>query len=312
MSNNILRSRSETTDERRTGPDAGGSSVDRTLLEAGSAVDAAHRSRLYGLVALALDRPGDDHREAMADGAFIEELRESASIYDDKRIEQAIDRVADAYTDLDKHRREWASLFGVEEGVTVSPYQLTYLPGPLVTTVRELADMKGFYQAFGLEIAPEERDRGDNIVFQVEFLSHLLFREATLRQENDTEGVSVVVGAQRSFLEDHLGRWYWRFAEEVAKQDTGGFYVAVAELLAALVEEDIDRLGADPEWVPDDPEVTEWNEGVFGDSGRNCGGCGAVDDDGEAPTDAGLMDTYGPPDEDRLPDIDEYGPLNDE
>lgn len=52
------------------------------------------------------------------------------------------------------------------------------------------------------------------------------------------------------------------------------FYAALADLLAALVEYDIERFALDPDWVPDDPEVLEWNEDVFGDSGRSCGGCG--------------------------------------
>ncbi|WP_233710798.1 hypothetical protein [Natronococcus pandeyae] len=87
-------------------------------------------------------------------------------------------------------------------------------------------------------------------------------------------GVAIVVDARRSFLEDHLGRWLWRFADEVIARDDG-FYAALADLLAVLVEDDLETLELGPESVPDTPEVTEWNEDVFGDAGRGCGGCGA-------------------------------------
>jgi len=39
----------------------------------------------------------------------------------------------------------------------------------------------------------------------------------------------------------------------------------------------IEKGDVDPDWVPDHPEVIEWNEDIFGDSGRGCGGCGISD-----------------------------------
>ncbi len=131
------------------------------------------------------------------------------------------------------------------------------------------------YEAFDLSLADEGTDRGDHVCYLTEFLSALCLREASLRERGDDEGVAIVVDARRSFLEDHLGRWYWRLADEVGSHDDGAFYAALAELLAALVEHEIETLDLDPDWVPDDPEVTEWNEDVFGDAGRGCGGCGA-------------------------------------
>ena len=245
------------------------------FVEAGDANVAFHRGRLYSLVALGFERPGEEFETALAEGAFTDELRESAEVVGGP-VAGAAEMVCDqlAECDHDTLHGEWASLFGVEEGLTVSPYQLTYLPGPLMTTVRQLADLRGFYEAFGLSIVEGYNDRADHICFLTEFASHLCGREAYLRMEGDREGVRVVVGAQRGFFEDHLGRWYWRFADEVSKRDDG-FYAALGDLLATLVEAEIDRLDLEPDWVPDDPEVIEWTEDVFGDSGRSCGGCGA-------------------------------------
>lgn len=304
MSNNILRSSSggDTATRAQAGV-SGSDHTDAEVLERTTAAEAYHRSRLYSLISLALDRPGDDHEELTESGLFTAHLQESARAYGDEDVIRAADAVVEALDEFDEHRYEWASLFGVEEGVNVSPYQLTYLPGPLMTTIRELADIKGFYQAYDLQIAEDSRDRGDNIVFLTEFLGHISLREAALRDEGDAAGVSVVVDSRATFLEDHLGRWYWRFAQEVSKHDDDGIYAAVAELLAALVEDELETLDLDPDWVPDDPEVTEWNEGVFGESGRSCGGCGGdpsgQDMDGMQ---AGLEEEFEM-------DIDEYGPL---
>ncbi len=67
-----------------------------------------------------------------------------------------------------------------------------------------------------------------------------------------------------------------------------------------------DRLDLDPDWVPDDPEVLEWNEDVFGDSGRGCGGCGrdpeGIDDPAEAMDLAGGPPDGGPSETDMQPE----------
>lgn len=239
----------------------------------GDATTAFHLGRLYSLLALGFERPGDAFRAAIEEDAFGTDLVESARTVDDDVAQTALAVAAHAHDPATLHD-EWASLFGVEEGVTVSPYELTYMPGPLMTNVRKLADIAGFYEAFDLEIVPERNDRRDHVCYLLEFLGRLSLREAYLRIEGDDEGVAVVGDAYRQFIEEHLGRWYWRFAEEVSRHDDGGFYAALADLLAALLRGEIDRLDVDPEWVPDDPSVTEWTADVFGDSGRSCGSCG--------------------------------------
>lgn len=239
----------------------------------GDAPSAFHRSRVYSLLALGFERPGETFQRAVDDEAFHTDLVESAGVLDDD-VTAVARAVGDHVDDADALHGEWASLFGVEEGVTVSPYELTYMPGPLMTNVRKLADLAGFYEAFDLEVVPDRNDRQDHVCFLLEFAGQLSAREAYLRTEGDDEGVAIVWDAYCQFVEEHLGRWYWRFAEEVSQRNDG-FYAALADLLAALLDHEIDRLDLDPEWVPDDPEVVEWTEDVFGDSGRSCGGCGA-------------------------------------
>lgn len=253
-------------------PDGDPPSVTFDIDVPGDATTAVHWSRLYSLLSLGFERPGEVFQLAVEEGAFCTDLVESTRIVDGDIAELAL-AVGTHVDEADVLHDEWASLFGVEEGVTVSPYELTYMPGPLVTNVRKLADIGGFFEAFDLEIKPGRNDRRDHLCFLLEFLGHLSVREAYLRTDGNDRGVVIVGDARRQFIEEHLGRWYWRFADEVSQHDNG-FYAALADLLAALLENEIHRLDLDPEWVPDDPEVTEWSEDVFGDSGRGCGGCG--------------------------------------
>ncbi|MXR51434.1 dehydrogenase [Halovenus sp. WSH3] len=244
---------------------------------------AFQRARLYGLLALGFERPGEDLSAAFDDDAYCTDLVAAADALGEGVAEAAVG-VGAHVTDPETLYDDWGPMFGVEEGHSVSPYELNYLPGPLVTNVRRLADINGFYKAFDLEAASDKNDRGDHICFQLEFLSHLCLREAHLREGGDDRGVRIVGDAQQQFIEDHLGRWFWRFTDEVSASGDG-FYAALADALAALLESEIDRFGLDPEWVPDDPGVEEWSEGIFGESGRGCGGCGMNSDGSEIPTD---------------------------
>ncbi|MFT4947604.1 MAG: DMSO reductase family type II enzyme chaperone [Natronomonas sp.] len=249
----------------------------------GDAETAFERGRLYALLALGFERPGEELTAAFDDSAYCTDLVAAADALDGDVAEAAV-AVGAHVDDPDALYEDWGPMFGVEEGHSVSPYELNYLPGPLVTNVRRLADINGFYEAFGLSVAEDKNDRGDHICFQLEFLSHLCLREARLREAGDDRGVRVVGDAQRQFIEDHVGRWFWRFTDEVGVSGEG-FYAALADTLAALVESEIERFDLDPDWVPDDPEVEEWSEGIFGESGRGCGGCGMNPDNSNAPSD---------------------------
>ncbi len=240
----------------------------------GDIPSALTRHRLYGALALAFDRPGEDFTEALQTDRLATVLESDAATIGDAVDTQAA-AVLDALTDTETIHGEWAALFGVEEGLSVPPYELRYLPGPLLTNIRQLSDIRGFFTAFGLSIRPGANDRADHLCFQLEFLAHLTLQEAILRDTGDETGVEIVVDARRRFLEDHLGRWYWRFAGDV-NQRNDGFYATLANLLSALIEAELSLLDIEPEYVPDHPDVTDWNEDIFGDVGRGCGGCGAV------------------------------------
>lgn len=287
--------------EHETGADADGGADETSDRDgSGDPETAFHRSRLYALLALGFERPDDTVRAAIEERSFDEALLASSRGVDEA-VATTARTVATHLDGVDDLHDAWASLFGLEEGVTVSPYELTYMPGPLTTNVRKLADLAGFYEAFELEVVPGKNDRRDHVCFLLEFLGSLSRREAALQLDDDDEGVAIVRDAYRQFLEDHLGRWYWRFAEEVSRHGDG-FYPALADVLAALLEHEIDRLDLDPRWVPDDPTAAAWTEDVFGDAGRGCESCGIDPGGGGAgPTPRPWPGPHGPG-PDREPD----------
>lgn len=67
----------------------------------------------------------------------------------------------------------------------------------------DLADVAGFYRAFGL--SPTDGEMPDHVAMELEFYSVLLVKQAHLHEIGDAEGVSIVEDARRKFLTDHLG-----------------------------------------------------------------------------------------------------------
>jgi len=116
---------------------------------------------------------------------------------------------------------------------------------------QELADIAGFYQAFGFKVGGRRRERPDHLATELEFLYVLALKEVYAMEQGIDEHVEVCIEARRAFLQDHIGRWIGLFAESLAKSadrvrepiDQPQPYVWLARLAAAFVQAEARRLG---------------------------------------------------------------------
>lgn len=123
----------------------------------------------------------------------------------------------------------------------------------------ELADINGFYRAFGFALAsPVE---ADGLVAELEFLSHLLHMRLHAEATGKGEGVEICGSAYRAFLTDHVGRWVETFVMRLDETDSS-FYRTVGRLLAALVAAEVAREGGTPtrvgEYRPEADGSSSW------------------------------------------------------
>jgi DMSO reductase family type II enzyme chaperone len=112
---------------------------------------------------------------------------------------------------------------------------------------QELADIAGFYRAFGFTMGGRVRERPDHLAAELEFMHVLALKEAYARANGLVKQTAVCEDAQRKFLQDHLGRWIGPFAESLARSALEGPYVSLAAFMAAFGQADARRLGAQPE-----------------------------------------------------------------
>lgn len=135
-----------------------------------------------------------------------------------------------------------ARLFGHARG-EVCPFETEYGDAGAHRQPNELADIAGYYLAFGLRPVDRADERADHVACECEFMDFLGRKEAYLlaQQAADSEEtLAAVRAAARSFLRDHLGRFGRAFATRLVKQGQGSFG-ALGELLLRLLEREAER-----------------------------------------------------------------------
>lgn len=203
-------------------------------------LNASYRSAVYGLFGKALRRPRQ-YGEPWVRGELLKGLAELAD-----RIPGGHAPTSADIAPLRIRQQEFTRLFESHGQMVAPPYETEYTkdwPQQSLLQSATLADVSGFYKAFGLEIGTHCAERCDHIRLELEFLHFLGLKEAIALDRGETEHWEIVRDAQKKFLEDHAGRWPHRLAERLRQKEALPFYLKLAELLALWIEEDMAALG---------------------------------------------------------------------
>ncbi|MCH8229199.1 MAG: molecular chaperone TorD family protein [Chloroflexi bacterium] len=108
----------------------------------------------------------------------------------------------------------------------------------------KLADVAGFYHAFGFEVTAGVGERPDFIGTELDFVNLLLLKQAYALELGWPEKAEISARALNSFLESHFVKWVPKLCIALGElATTGGIYAAAADALAALVASENRRLG---------------------------------------------------------------------
>ncbi|HEY7311483.1 MAG TPA: molecular chaperone TorD family protein [Gemmataceae bacterium] len=175
----------------------------------------------------------------------------------------------DAPLSLNDLRAAHADVFGLVLPRECPPYETEYCSSAeAFFRAQQLADIAGFYRAFGIQTTHASPERPDHLALELEFMAFLLRKE---RLACTAEQTCVCADAQRSFLRDHLAWWVPSFAAGLRRKAERGFYATVAQVLAAFMPAERARLGVAAPSLPMRPALIERPEEQAG-----CTGCVAT------------------------------------
>ena len=141
----------------------------------------------------------------------------------------------------------YASVFGHCASKDCPPYETEYCGlKDIAFRSQQMADVAGFYNAFGLRISPQANERVDHVSLETEFMSVLITRQLHAVQGNlPLEAEHVCREAQRMFFKDHLAWWLPAFGRRLTKSGSG-FYMMLGQLICAFVPAERAILGLQP------------------------------------------------------------------
>ena len=206
---------------------------------------AVARASIYQLLSQALIYPDDDVVAAMVE-TDMPQARE-ATAFLPVNMEPELAAFGDQMTDT--RAPELKSLHGHIFSHVISadcpPCEAFYTAKEIFQETSELADIAGFFKAFGLTLA--ESERVDHISVELEFMHFLTYKEAYAQTHHDPARARFCRENQRKFIRDHLGRWGVHFARLLGQKADGGYYSCLASLLEKFVSSEVAFLRVHPE-----------------------------------------------------------------
>jgi TorA maturation chaperone TorD len=143
--------------------------------------------------------------------------------------------------------RQFEAVFGLLLSCACPPYEMEYINDKFTfQRSQTLADIAGYYHAFGLRPSSQHPERQDHLVLALEFVAFLIGHEEQARELHTRDRdvhATVCRDAQERFLTDHLLWWAPAFAKLLQREACDRFYSEVARFLAALLTAERSRLG---------------------------------------------------------------------
>ncbi len=180
-------------------------------------------------------------------------------------------RVADFKRDLlknqqriDEIKADYLSLFDI--GRKVSPYETEYMAEKVSRKPFELADIAGFYAAFGFDVNEDTRNKEalDHISIELEFMAILSWKEEYAREMKQDENLMIVQDARMKFFKEHFAKWGFFYCQQVCSLSEGDFFKGLAAILQLVLNIECERYMLDVSLF-DREMVREPYSGVRGD-----------------------------------------------
>ena len=194
---------------------------------------------IYKILSLGLAYPEESNFEMMDKHiTTIEDLLEDEM---SARIDSFKKDFLKSRQRIDDIRADYLSLF--DTGRKISPYETEYMAEKVSRKPFELADIAGFYSAFGFGPTEDIRNKEslDHISIELEFMAILTWKEAHAREMKQDENLNIVQDARMKFFEEHLAKWGFFYCRQVCNLSESNYFVGLAGILQLVLNLECER-----------------------------------------------------------------------
>lgn len=240
---------------------------DRKCMPTPSSVTALARAKLARLIAAGFAEPCRDNTDRFCHQAVQEEIREAARSLG--LATAGVSAFFESMKDGNVLEQDYGKLLGHTVRSECPPYELEYRGTEVFQQSQTLADIMGFYRAFGFDVTGPTMERGDHVATQWEFLAVLSMMECIA---DKPEEATRCVDAQREFLREHAASWMPAFFGRIQRAGPESALAKLSDVSHELLMEWCACLG-----VPLGPAWLELREISDEDSSITCGAPGTVE-----------------------------------
>ena len=216
-------------------------------------VSALARATMYRMFSLAFQAPTKAGLRKMGAADDFATLRHAARVLDacpSSIAATCLEQLRDGGHDPGILREQYWRAFGHTVRGLICPCETEYGDDNKYEQPQQLADIAGYYLAFGLTPLEASELRHDHVACECEFLAFLNLKEAFFLEELEktasaAETLDVTCRAERAFLRDHLAQFGRAFASCLSAGAVGPYYSAWGTLFLEWIDYECERLGID-------------------------------------------------------------------
>lgn len=154
-------------------------------------------------------------------------------------IESILKNYNDA-TFVEKMASDYIDLF--DRSKEANPlYETEYGKSRFMSKGNDLADIAGFYNAFGCKTDGDLTESLDHIAVELEFYWNLSQKADYHAKANNSEAISIIESAMKKFLSEHLGRLAYSIAGRPMVMEST-IYGNIYRWIKAIVSNECERL----------------------------------------------------------------------
>ncbi len=133
-------------------------------------------------------------------------------------------------------QREYDHLFRVKE---IWLYGAEYTIKSEFQRANYLADIMGFYRAFGLDT---NKDRPDSLTNELEFMYYVIYKRLHAQENSDEkvakERIDICFDAEKKFFNEHVYPAATKIAQEIISKTNNTFYQEMASEMREFLEDE--------------------------------------------------------------------------